>query len=87
MDDAALPITEHLAELRRRLSWVIGALALATAMSFNQAELIFGFLVDPVIAALPDGTKLLAIKPTEIFFTYLKCALLSGFVLTLPVVA
>jgi sec-independent protein translocase protein TatC len=85
VDDAALPITEHLAELRRRLGWTIGALALATALSFNQAELIFGFLVDPVIEALPDGTKLLAIKPTEIFFTYLKCALLAGFVLTLPV--
>lgn len=85
MDDAALPITDHLAELRKRLGWIVGALALGTALSFNQAERIFGFLVDPVIAVLPEGTKLLAIKPTEIFFTYLKCALLSGFLLTLPV--
>jgi sec-independent protein translocase protein TatC len=85
VDDAALPITEHLAELRSRLGWIVGALALGTALSFNQAERIFGFLVDPVIAALPEGTKLQAIKPTEIFFTYLKCALLAGFLMTLPV--
>jgi sec-independent protein translocase protein TatC len=85
VDDAALPITEHLAELRSRLGWIVGALAIGTALSFNQAERIFGFLVDPVIAALPEGTKLQAIKPTEIFFTYLKCALLAGFLMTLPV--
>ena len=54
-------------------------------LSFNQAERIFGFLVQPVIDALPEGTKLQAIKPTEIFFTYLKCALLAGFMATLPV--
>ena len=85
MDDPALPITEHLAELRRRLAWIVGALAIGTAVSFDQAERIFGFLVQPVVDALPEGTKLQAIKPTEIFFTYLKCALLSGFVLSLPV--
>jgi sec-independent protein translocase protein TatC len=33
----------------------------------------------------PDGGTLQAIAPTEIFFTYLKCALLAGFVGTLPV--
>lgn len=84
VDDAALPITEHLAELRKRLCWIVGALALGTAISFNQAEAIFGFLVEPVIAALPEGAKLQAIKPTEIFFTYLKSALLAGFLLSLP---
>lgn len=85
MDDAALPITEHLSELRKRLGWIVGALALGTAVSFNQSEAIFGFLVEPVIDALPEGTKLQAIKPTEIFFTYLKSALLAGFILSLPV--
>lgn len=85
MDDAALPITDHLAELRKRLGWIVASLVGGTLLSFNQAETIFGFLVKPVLAALPEGTKLIAIKPTEIFFTYLKCALLAGFVLSLPV--
>jgi len=85
VDDQALPITEHLAELRVRLAWIVGALLLGTAVSFDQAERVFGFLVAPVLAALPEGTKLQAIRPTEIFITYLKCALLAGFVLSLPV--
>ena len=45
MDDAALPITDHLAELRNRLAWIIGSLVAAALLSFNQAERIFGFLI------------------------------------------
>ena len=86
MDERALPITEHLAELRMRLAWILGAMAIGAAASFNFAEQIFGFLLAPATNALgAQDSQLQAIAPTEIFFTYIKCALLSGFVLTLPV--
>ena len=86
MDERALPITDHLRELRNRLAWVIGALVLGTIVSFNFAEQIFGFLLAPATDALgARGSQLQAIAPTEIFFTYIKCALLSGFILSLPV--
>jgi sec-independent protein translocase protein TatC len=86
VDERALPITDHLKELRNRLAWVIGALVLGTIVSFNFAEQIFGYLLAPATDALgAKGSKLQAIAPTEIFFTYIKCALLSGFILTLPV--
>ena len=86
MDERALPITEHLTELRNRLAWVIGAMAVMAGLSFNFAEQIFGYLLAPATNALGEkGSQLQAIAPTEIFFTYIKCALLSGFVLTLPV--
>lgn len=86
MDERALPITEHLAELRNRLAWVIGAMVLGAIVSFNFAEQIFGYLLAPATDALgAQGSKLQAIAPAEIFFTYIKCALLSGFILTLPV--
>ena len=86
MDERALPITEHLAELRSRLFRVIGAMVLGAILSFGYAEEIFGFLLAPATEALrARGSQLQAIAPTEIFFTYVKCALLSGFVLTLPV--
>ncbi|MBW2270078.1 MAG: twin-arginine translocase subunit TatC [Deltaproteobacteria bacterium] len=86
MDETRLPLTDHLAELRGRLfkcviAWVIGA---GGAWSFS--EQIFGLLVEPAIGALGGGERpLQAIAPTEIFFTYLKCALLAGFVFALPV--
>jgi sec-independent protein translocase protein TatC len=86
VDDQALPITDHLTELRNRIAWILGAITIASIASFSYAEQIFGFLLAPATDALAaQGSKLQAIAPTEIFFTYIKCALLSGFVLTLPV--
>jgi len=87
VDDTPAPITEHLAELRRRLFWIVGAWAFFALLSFRYAEQIFGYLLEPAVASLgPEGGKLQAIAPTEIFFTYVKCALLSGFVIGLPVI-
>ncbi len=86
VDDRALPITDHLTELRRRIAWTVGAITVGTMVSFNFAEQIFGFLLAPATEALgAKNSQLQAIAPTEIFFTYIKCAVLSGFVLTLPV--
>ncbi len=87
MDDTAAPITDHLTELRSRivrilLAWGAGAIA-----CWSFAEWIFGYLLAPAVAALgPDGGKLQAIAPTEIFFTYPKCAVLGGFTIALPVI-
>ena len=87
MDDRPLPITDHLTELRRRLAWIVGAIVIGAIVSFNFAEQIFGFLLAPATEALgAKNSQLQAIAPTEIFFTYLKCAALAGFVLSLPVV-
>jgi sec-independent protein translocase protein TatC len=86
VDETELPLTEHLAELRRRIfiilgSWVVGAVA-----CWRYRDTIFGALLRPATDALgPEGGQLQAIAPTEIFFTYLKCALLAGFVVTVPI--
>lgn len=86
MDESAAPITEHLAELRNRIAWILGCWLLASVLCFSYAEEVFGFLLQPAIRALGEtDATLQSIAPAEIFFTYLKCALLAGFVLTLPV--
>lgn len=86
MDEARLPLTEHLAELRRRLFIILAAWVVGAAACWQLREIIFGALLRPAIVALgPGGGQLQAIAPTEIFFTYLKCALLAGFVVTIPV--
>jgi len=87
VDETAAPIGEHLAELRNRIIWILAAWGVLAGLSFNFAEQIFGLLLKPAVAALDVETGTLqAIAPTEIFFTYVKCALLSGFVFSLPVV-
>jgi len=86
MDDTALPLTSHLAELRNRIGKILAAWAIASALCLTYAEEIFRELLAPAITALgPGGTKLQAISPAEIFFTYLKTGLLAGFVLSVPV--
>ncbi len=87
MNSERLPLTQHLAELRTRIARVLVAWIICAALAWNYSELIFGYLLDPAVAALSEGERTLqAIAPTEIFFTYLKCAALAGFVMALPVI-
>jgi sec-independent protein translocase protein TatC len=82
--DVELPITDHLAELRGRIAWVVGSWFLCAAASYAWAEDIFAFLLAPALGALGGEASLQSIAPTEIFFTYIKCALLAGFIFSLP---
>ncbi len=89
MDETRLPLSDHLGELRTRIIRILIAWVLGSALAWSFREQIFGLLLEPAIAALArDGAAgtLQAIAPTEIFFTYLKCALLAGFVFALPVI-
>ncbi len=86
MDETRLPLTDHLAELRTRiirilLAWLIGSVA-----AWRWSDEIFALLLAPAVHALGEGQSLQAIAPSEIFFSYVKCALLAGFVFSLPVV-
>ena len=86
MDDTPLPLTDHLSELRTRIFRILVAWVIGTAAAWNFSEEIFGLLLEPAVAALgPGAGTLQAIAPTEIFFTYLKCAVLAGFIFSLPV--
>jgi sec-independent protein translocase protein TatC len=86
VDDAKLPLTDHLTELRTRIIRILLAWAFGAALAWNFSEQIFGFLLQPALAALGEDGQLQAIAPTEIFFTYLKSALLAGFIFALPVI-
>ena len=86
MDETRLPLTDHLAELRTRIirilcAWVVGAVA-----AWSYSDEIFRLLLAPAVHALGEGQALQAIAPAEIFFSYVKCALLAGFIFALPVI-
>ena len=85
MDDRRLPLTDHLSELRTRIFRILITWVIASALAWSFSEAIFGLLLEPAVTALGDRA-LQAIAPTEIFFTYLKSAVLAGFVLALPVI-
>jgi sec-independent protein translocase protein TatC len=84
--DEAIPLSDHLRELRNRILKVLVAWGVGFGVAWGFKEQIFGYLLAPAVAALDSGQgKLQAIAPTEIFFTYVKSALLAGFVIALPV--
>jgi sec-independent protein translocase protein TatC len=86
MDETRLPLTEHLAELRTRIIRILVAWVIGTAAAWSFKEEIFRLLLAPAVRALGKDQPLQAIAPAEIFFSYMKCALLAGFIFALPVV-
>ncbi|MGD8623176.1 MAG: twin-arginine translocase subunit TatC [Anaerolineae bacterium] len=81
-ESAVMPLLEHLKELRKRLTWAGLALLITTAVSFFFTPQVFELLMRP----LPDEALLQALKPTETLGNYMKVALLSGAVLSMPVI-
>ncbi|TKJ31175.1 MAG: twin-arginine translocase subunit TatC [Chloroflexi bacterium B3_Chlor] len=72
-------VTEHLVELRRRAIRAGLALVAATAVSVLFTSRIMALLIRPA-----GGLKPIFLRPTELFFTYFKVALMSGLLLALP---
>ncbi len=86
MDDTPRPLLAHLEELRGRLFWVVGSWAAASLLCGAFAEQVFLIVTRPAVQVLvPRSYTLVALAPAEVFFTYLKTALLVGFALSLPV--
>lgn len=85
MDETPRPLTEHLSELRRRLFWILGAWALCAGVAGLWVRDVFEIIVGPAVDAVrARDYTLIAIAPPELFFTYVKSALLAGFVVSIP---
>ncbi|MCB2079617.1 MAG: twin-arginine translocase subunit TatC [Novosphingobium sp.] len=88
IDESEAPLLDHLIELRTRLMRCVLALGLAFAVCFYFADEIFGFLVQPLTAAFPNGQgRLIYTKLYEAFFVEIKVALFAAFFISFPVIA
>lgn len=85
-EEARLPLTDHLEELRRRLVRSLIALAIGTAICYRRAEDIYRVLTLPLLEHLPGNSRLIFTELTEAFLTYFKVALWGGFILSSPVI-
>jgi len=87
MDDTPKPVVEHLDELRKRLFWVVGTWALLTGLAALGVRDVFELLMGPAVDAVQArGRTLIAIAPAELFMTYVKTALLAGFLGSMPMI-
>jgi len=85
-EDDKIPFTAHLEELRSRLIVSFIAVGIGFAISYAFKEKIFEILTQPLISVMGEGDKLIFTGLPEAFFTYLKVALLSGLMLSTPVI-
>ena len=87
IEETRMPLGEHLAELRRRLLRVIAAVFVLSGLSLAFAKTIYGFLMRPVLLALPGGSAaLIYTSAIEEINVYLKVGLYAGLCLATPVV-
>jgi sec-independent protein translocase protein TatC len=77
-------ILEHLNELRKRATWAAAALVVCTVISFIFAEPLLNFLLSPYADSAASG-QLQTLRPTEGIETFFKVALMSGAILSMPV--
>lgn len=78
-DDGSMTLIAHLTELRSRLIKSLIAVAVGSVVGYCFIGGIMHYLT------LPAG-KLYYMQPSEAFFTYIKVAIVAGFLLALPVV-
>jgi sec-independent protein translocase protein TatC len=78
----------HLVELRNRLMKAIIAVlgVFVVLFTYPGASVIYDFLAQPMLASLPQGTRMIATGVITPFMVPLKVTLLASFVLTLPYV-
>lgn len=75
-----MTLAEHLEELRNRVVKTAIAVIVATVVSFVFIDRIMSVLV----GMAGPGHKLIALKPTEMFVTYMKVGFFSGIAISMP---
>jgi len=78
----------HLIELRQRLLYAVAAIMAVFLVLFFYpgASYIYDLLAQPMLASLPEGTKMIATGVITPFMVPVKVTLMAAFVIALPVV-
>ncbi len=82
------PFVTHLVELRDRLIRAVIAVAacFAVLLIWPTPGVLYDLLAAPLVANLPEGTKLIATNVISPFMVPLKITLMAAFMMALPVV-
>lgn len=85
LDRSKAPLLDHLIELRRRLLWSFATVAVSFGVCLYFARPIFGFLVQPLLAAGQD--RLIYTAVFEAFFVEIKVAFFAALMVSFPIIA
>ncbi len=90
IEDSSAPLIEHLAELRTRILYAMGAFIVCFIIGYVIWQPVFNFLARPmceVLAARGQECQLVLIKAQEGFFTAIRIAMWGGFIMAFPIIA
>jgi sec-independent protein translocase protein TatC len=86
-DEFKMSLAEHLGELRKRMLRITISVLILGAVSMVFAKEIYGFLMQPVLRALPpEAAALVYTSAIEEINVYMKVGLYAGVFLTTPVI-
>src|SRR5688572_87339 len=85
MDDRAMPLTEHLEELRSRLLRSLVAVAVAAIAAYWFIDPLLALLLEPLHAVGGEEVKIIGTGVAEAFFTKIKVAVIAGIFLASPI--
>ncbi|NIP37762.1 MAG: twin-arginine translocase subunit TatC [Candidatus Dadabacteria bacterium] len=84
-EEAKMPFLKHIEELRKRLLYTVLTILICFIPSYYFSDIIFDFLMQPLIASLPEGSTMIFTRPAEGFTTYLKIAFFASLFISVPV--
>ncbi len=83
-EDSKMSLTEHLIELRKRLTNALIAVGIGFFGCYFFKDYLFTILTKPLTDALPKSSYLIYTGLTQAFFTYMKIALFASLILMSP---
>lgn len=86
MEDAKLPLTAHLEELRSRLIRSLAAVGVAFVACYQFVEPLMNWLLAPVKQLDDNKVQIIGTGLAEAFFTKLKVAFVGGIFLASPAI-
>ncbi len=84
--DEKQPFMSHLEELRKRLITCAISVGVGFAAAYFFKERLFRILVSPLKDNLEEGQQLIFTNLPEMFFAYLKTALVAGILASAPII-
>lgn len=84
IEDGKMSLTDHLVELRKRLTRALIAIGIGFFACYYYKDLIFNIVTKPLTTVLPKNSYLIYTGLTEAFFVYMKLAFFASLIITSP---
>lgn len=81
MNEKRLTLVGHLEELRKRIIFIALVVVIGSAVSYFYVDIIVDFIIQPA-----KDLHFIYLSPADLFLAYIKISLVSGTIVTLPII-